>query len=110
MPNSAVDMIVNCLDTNDSGNRSAQYDDIVKWCNTNRARVLTIDPPTYKAAIKTHCSLGVGLPLKLHESWGKLYLCDVGIPPCVYKNLDITYQSPFAHKFCIPLHVKDYVG
>lgn len=110
LPTNTVDIIVNCLDNSDNSNHSAQYNDLIDWCNNNKANVLSLDPPNHKAAVKTQWSLGVALPLDLGESWGKPYLCDVGIPPCVYKQLGISYQSPFANKFYIPLHVDDNVA
>ena len=112
-PTCAVDMIVNCMDSADSAdssNRSAQCIDLIQWCNQNKANVLSIDPPNRTPVIKSHWALGVGLPLGLSEAWGKPYLCDVGIPPFVYKQLGITYQSPFAHKFYIPLHSSNSIG
>ena len=96
-------MIINALDSN---SQSTFNTDIIEWCNNNQANVLTIDPPLKGTHIDTKWSMGIALPLDLPESCGRHYLCDVGIPAAVFKELNISYKSPFAHKFYIPLQTE----
>lgn len=102
-------MIVNAMDNHENRHLlsgQSWYKSIVGWANQNRAPVLAIDPPTGGGAITTKWSLSLGLPLRLSERCGQVYLCDLGIPVQVFQEIGITYTSPFSHKFLIPLHSK----
>uniref|UniRef100_A0A1B0G261 Enhancer of mRNA-decapping protein 3 n=1 Tax=Glossina morsitans morsitans TaxID=37546 RepID=A0A1B0G261_GLOMM len=83
---------------------------IKKWLNDNRASVLAVDPPPNginDVCIK-HAILPI-LPLNGISSnhYGKLYLCNLGIPDKFYRDAGVKYKSPFGHKFVIPIHSKN---
>lgn len=77
---------------------------LVTWANKNKAPVVAIDPPVGGTGINTKWSLSVAMPLGLSDSCGQVYLCDLSLPNKIYKEINITYRSPFGHKFVIPLH------
>ena len=108
LPRKPVDVIVNALNSHaDSGATLQQewYQSVTDWANQNKASVLAIDPPAEGGDIKAKWSLGLGLPLSYADSCGQVYLCDLAIPQKIFKEVGITYRSPFAHKFVIPLHI-----
>ncbi|KAF3854984.1 hypothetical protein F7725_023039 [Dissostichus mawsoni] len=76
------------------------------WANQNRAPVLSLDPPGsgQGQAVEAKWSLSLCLPLSLAEGDGRVYLCDIGIPRQVFKEVGIKYICPFGCKFVIPLH------
>lgn len=81
-----------------------------KWLSENRASVLAVDPPP--DGINDVCIKYAILPiLPLNgissNNYGKLYLCNLGIPDKFYRDAGIKYKSPFGHKFVIPIHSKD---
>ncbi|XP_076620295.1 enhancer of mRNA-decapping protein 3 [Colletes latitarsis] len=78
---------------------------IAKWANSNRAPILAIEPPaTGTPGIFSKFSLLGGLPLFHSVNNGRLYLCNLALPNEVYRDVGITYRSPFGPKFVIPLH------
>ena len=101
------DLIVNALDNHENRHLlsgQSWYKALTAWANDSRAPVLSIDPPVEGGGINAKWSLCLGLPLALSERCGQPYLCDVGLPDLVFQACAITYQSPFAHKFVVPLH------
>ncbi|KAM4036754.1 enhancer of mRNA-decapping protein 3 isoform 1-T3 [Anomaloglossus baeobatrachus] len=108
LPNCPVDLVINCLDCHENAFLRDQpwYRAAVDWANQNRAPVLGIDPPVAdpEQGIHAKWSLQLGLPLALGEQAGRVYLCDIGIPQKVFREVGITYHSPFGCKFVIPLH------
>ncbi|XP_012157998.1 enhancer of mRNA-decapping protein 3 isoform X1 [Ceratitis capitata] len=81
-----------------------------KWLSENRASVLAVDPPPdgIKDVSIKYTILPI-LPLNgiSSNNYGKLYLCNLGIPDKFYRDAGIKYKSPFGHKFVIPIHSKD---
>lgn len=108
MPTKPVDMIVSAVDGIDSAvvsSRSPWYASVIEWANANKAPVLALDPPSGRVGISSKYSLAVALPLPFDKNCGQIYLCDIGIPSRIFTDAGISkYQSPFAHKFVIPLH------
>ncbi|XP_041442630.1 enhancer of mRNA-decapping protein 3-like isoform X3 [Xenopus laevis] len=108
LPQCPVDLVINCLDCNENSFLRDQpwYRAAVDWANQNRAPVLNIDPPVgdHVQGIDAKWSLELGLPLALGEQAGRIYLCDIGIPQKVFREVGIGYHSPFGCKFVIPLH------
>ncbi|XP_063305377.1 enhancer of mRNA-decapping protein 3 isoform X2 [Pelobates fuscus] len=108
LPDCPVDLVINCLDCHENAFLRDQpwYRAAVDWANGNRAPVLSIDPPVndQEQGIHAKWSLELGLPLALGEQAGRVYLCDIGIPQKVFREVGISYHSPFGCKFVIPLH------
>ncbi|KAM3925050.1 enhancer of mRNA-decapping protein 3 [Leptodactylus fuscus] len=108
LPDCPVDLVINCLDCHENAFLRDQpwYRAAVNWANQNRAPVLSIDPPVadQEQGIHAKWSLELGLPLALGEQAGRVYLCDIGIPQKVFREVGISYHSPFGCKFVIPLH------
>ncbi|XP_063782442.1 enhancer of mRNA-decapping protein 3 isoform X2 [Pseudophryne corroboree] len=108
LPDCPVDLVINCLDCHENAFLCDQpwYRAAVDWANQNRAPVLSIDPPVTDQSQGIHAkwSLELGLPLPLGEQAGRVYLCDIGIPQKVFREVGINYHSPFGCKFVIPLH------
>jgi len=100
-------MIISALDGSDveASKATTWYQSAVDWSNSNKAPVLAIDPPLGKVGITAKYSLAIALPLSLDAGCGQIYLCDLGLPTRLFQDAGIKrYQSPFAHKFVIPLH------
>ena len=105
LPTSSTDIIINAMDNHDNRHLltgQSWYKSLTTWVNIHRAAVLAIDPPPEGGTIDTKWSLSLALPLNLSERCGQVYLCDLGLPKRVFKEVGITYTSPFAHKFVIP--------
>lgn len=108
LPDTPVDLIINCLDCHENTFLMDQpwYRAAADWANQNRAPVLSLDPPAsgQRQAVEAKWSLSLCLPLPLTEGAGSVYLCDIGIPRQVFQEVGIKYHSPFGCKFVIPLH------
>lgn len=108
LPDTPVDLIINCLDCHENTFLKDQpwYRAAADWANQNRAPVLSLDPPVsgQRLAVEAKWSLSLCLPLPLAEGAGRVYLCDIGIPRHVFQEVGIEYHSPFGCKFVIPLH------
>ncbi|XP_055789073.1 enhancer of mRNA-decapping protein 3 [Salvelinus fontinalis] len=108
LPDSPVDLIINCLDCHENNFLMDQpwYQAAVDWANQNRAPVLSLDPPVSEQghAVEAKWTLSLGLPLPLSEGVGGVYLCDIGLPRQVFQEVGIKYHSPFGCKFVVPLH------
>lgn len=108
IPTCAVDMIINCMDSHENSVLQEQnwYQAHIKWATENRAQVFAIDPPMESVPIQPKWCLWPCLPLALVKNSAQAYLCDLGLPKKVFKDVGITYKSPFSHKFIIPIHEK----
>lgn len=106
LSSSAVDIIINAMDThgNTQYNQQGWFIACSEWANHNRAPVLSLDPPTDGTSIQTKWSLAICLPLTGKDNTSQVYLCDLGFPKKVFTDHGIEYISPFSHKFIIPLH------
>ena len=82
------------------------YQAHIKWATENRAQVFAIDPPMENVPIQPKWCLWPCLPLDMVKNSAQAYLCDLGLPKKVFKDVGITYKSPFSHKFIIPLYQK----
>lgn len=102
-----VDLIILALlDANTSSKTTITP--AARWANENRAQVLALDPPQLgTSGVTAKCALIPGLPMAYDSSNGKLYLCNVGIPLQVFKDVGIKYVSPFGPKFYMPLYPND---
>lgn len=108
IPTCAVDMIINCMDSHENSVLQEQnwYQAHIKWAKENRAQVFAIDPPMENVPIQPKWCLWPCLPLDLVKNSAQAYLCDLGLPTKVFRDVAITYKSPFSHKFIIPIHQK----
>ncbi|KAJ8377457.1 hypothetical protein AAFF_G00260150 [Aldrovandia affinis] len=106
LPDSQVDLVINCLDCHENAFLRDQPWYRADWANQTWAPVLTIDPPvsSQEQAVKAKWSLSLGLLLALAQSAGQVYLCDIGLPRHVFQEAGVNYHSPFGCKFVIPLH------
>ncbi|KAL0968695.1 hypothetical protein UPYG_G00270320 [Umbra pygmaea] len=107
LPDSPVDLIINCLDCHENTFlEQPWYRAAADWANQNRAPVLSLDPPVSGQghAVEAKWTLALGLPLALAEGAGRVYLCDIGLPQQVFQEVGIKYHSPFGCKFVVPLH------
>lgn len=108
LPTSPVDLVINCLDCHENHllREQSWYQTAADWANSNRAPVLSIDPAVSEQCqnIEAKWTLSLGLPLPLAETESRVYLCDIGIPKLVFREVGISYHSPFGCKFVIPLH------
>ena len=87
--------------------------ELIDLCNQHAGRVLSLDVPsglnatTGEApgvAIQPERTLTLALPKTgLHSVPGDLYLADIGIPPQLYEQLGLDYDSPFREDYWIPL-------
>lgn len=75
----------------------------------SRASLMAVDPPPAGISnLNIKCSILPMLPLEnVSASCGKLYLSNLAIPDKFFRDAGITYQSPFGHKFVIPLHTNN---
>ena len=87
---------------------SFEYNKAASWASNKRASVLALDPPAVGTpGIITKFALAPTLPMTYSPQNGKIYLCNIGIPVVVFKEMGIRYRSPFGSKFVIPLHPND---
>ncbi|KAL3288298.1 hypothetical protein HHI36_002746 [Cryptolaemus montrouzieri] len=92
----------------DEPDDAKSYVELSNWTNKNRAPVLALDPPSAGMPnFNPKFSLLPVLPLSHSSSNGKLYLCNLGIPQSIFKEVGIKYKSPFGPKFVIPLYPKN---
>ncbi|XP_062569542.1 enhancer of mRNA-decapping protein 3-like [Saccostrea cucullata] len=107
LSSSAVDIIINAMDTHENTQYKQQgwFIASTEWANHNRAPVLSIDPPANGASVQSKWSICICLPLTGKDGTSsQVYLCDLGFPKKVFTDHGIKYISPFSHKFIIPLH------
>jgi NAD(P)H-hydrate epimerase len=87
--------------------------DLIELCNQHAARVLSVDIPSGLDAttgearglvVRADRTLTLALPKTgLQGLGGELYLADLGIPPEVYEQIDVSYESPFTTSYWVPL-------
>ncbi len=91
---------------------------LIEWANEADTPILSLDIPTGLDAttgntpgivIHPKWTLTLALPKNGLLSYGasSLYLADIGIPDSVYHKLSIPYETPFDHRFIIPLFVEE---
>jgi enhancer of mRNA-decapping protein 3 len=104
--NIAIDLIINSIDSGDNISINSQlwYRNLVKYCSSNKASVISIDPSTDGGAIQSKLSIVPILPQVMSRNCGRIYLCDLGFTKKVFDSVNIKYQSPFGAKFLIPLY------
>eukprot|EP00794_Sanderia_malayensis_P016969 gene16969-18680_t len=108
LPTQPVDMVIDALTNHD--NSEVQNDWlpwVIEWANHKKAPVLALDPcirSPRQVDIVIKWSIALALPLIGSSKSGRMYLADVGIPDGIYKEVGISYTSPFGDKFIIPLN------
>ncbi|XP_049518415.1 enhancer of mRNA-decapping protein 3 isoform X2 [Dermacentor silvarum] len=113
LSSSRVDMVLASLDSVDGVSRAdpTAVATMANWINQSKAPVLWVDPPPNGSTVTPtpQWVLMPLLPLAMDErivaSTG-LYLCDVGVPCRVFRDLGVQYASPFGSKFVVVLHAK----
>lgn len=90
---------------------------LIEWANGQKCPKLSLDVPsgidattgeTPGAFIKADWTLTLALPKTglLPALTGGLFLADIGIPAETYRILEIPYQTPFDHRFYLPIWAK----
>jgi len=104
LPNCTVDLIIMALDDHDLWQQERSqpwHRGVVKWCKEQRCPVFGIDPlaSPIPQPITFKASLIPGLPL-WHDGThtGKIHMVNLAVPAKVYKDVGISYQSPFGAK------------
>lgn len=103
----AIDLIINGLDSginNNLINSQLWFRNLVKYLSICKANILSIDPSPEGSLIQSKYSIVPILPQQMNKNCGRIYLCDLGLSPKIFNNLNIKYQSPFGAKFIIPLY------
>lgn len=88
---------------------------LIEWANARACPIVALDVPSgldattgdaSGPAIRATMTMTLALPKTgLHPTTsGHLVLADLGIPDAVYRQLGLSIQSPFDHRFAIPLH------
>lgn len=91
--------------------------ELIRWANQRSqtsASILALDLPSGVNAttgealgdvIKARWTMTLALPKTglLPENTGELFLADIGIPEETYHRLGLSYTSPFADRFRVPL-------
>lgn len=107
LPKSPVDLVVVALDDHDTYEQERRQDwhkTATKWSTECRAPILAIDPVPMMAS-HAKASLMAGLPIwHPHNTAGAVYLVNLALPSKVYKDVGISFVSPFGAKSCISLH------
>ncbi len=105
----SVDLVVMALDDHEIWEQEqgqGWHKGAVRWCHEIKAPVLGIDPlaSPHSPPVTFKASLLPGLPL-WHEgsAAGKVYMVNLAIPNKVYKDVGISYQSPFGAKTFVAL-------
>jgi enhancer of mRNA-decapping protein 3 len=105
----SVDLIINGLESAATLNNftlanQAWFRELIKYVESCKANVLTIDPCQEGSALQSKWSILPILPMAMSSNCGRVYLCDLGVTSSVFNSCNIKYQSPFGAKFLIPLH------
>lgn len=109
LPSCTVDLIIMALDDHDLWQQERSqpwHRGVVSWCKEQRCPILGIDPlaSPISQPITFKASLIPGLPLWHDGSHtGKIHMVNLAVPAKVYKDVGITYQSPFGAKSFITL-------
>ena len=109
LPNCTVDLVVMALDDHDLWEQERSqpwHRALVRWCKDLRSPVLAVDPLASPIShpVVFKASLIPGLPL-WHEGTmtGKIHMVNLAVPAKVYKDVGITYHSPFGSKSYVTL-------
>ena len=88
--------------------------ELIEMCNKLAKQVISLDVPSGVdstsgekpgAAIRAEATLTLALPkIGLHKIEGELLLADIGIPPEVYRHLDIELDAIFNGQYVVPIH------
>jgi NAD(P)H-hydrate epimerase len=86
---------------------------LIELCNRRASRILSLDVPSglnattgeaLGAVVQAERTLTLALPKTgLRGLPGDLYLADIGIPPGVYGQIGLSYESPFGRNYWIRL-------
>jgi NAD(P)H-hydrate epimerase len=90
---------------------------LIQWANFVDAPILSLDIPsgvdattgeTAGESIQPTWTITLALPKTglVPGKTGSLFLADIGIPELVFRKIGIQYQSPFDHRFRVPLFTK----
>ena len=110
-----VDLVVDALIG--YGLRSAPRSpvaELIRWANGTGTPILALDVPSGVDAttghrpgdcIQPHWTMTLALPKTglSPQRTGQLFLADIGIPAQTYRRLGLSYVSPFAKGFWVPL-------
>jgi NAD(P)H-hydrate epimerase len=87
--------------------------ELIDLCNKHAARVLSLDLPSGLDAttgeapgvvVRPERTLTLALPKTgLHRVPGELYLADIGIPPEVFRQIGVSFESPFGSRYWVRL-------
>ena len=88
--------------------------ELIQWAKGTGASILALDVPSGLDAttggtpgdcIQPHWTMTLALPKTglLPQRTGQLFLADIGIPVQTYRRLGLSYVSPFAKSFWVPL-------
>jgi NAD(P)H-hydrate epimerase len=88
--------------------------ELIRWANGTGAPILALDVPSGLDAttggtpgdcIQPQWTMTLALPKTglLPQRTGQLFLADIGIPVQTYRRLGLSYVSPFAKGFWVPL-------
>ena len=87
----------------------------VQWAKGSHQVVVALDPLTpsqakpelpIKASVLPGCPpLWYGTAKSSAGHHGKLYMANLAMPAKVYKDVGLSYASPFGAKSCIPLNI-----
>jgi NAD(P)H-hydrate epimerase len=87
--------------------------ELIDRCNEHAARVLSLDLPSGLDAttgdapgmvVQPERTLTLALPKTgLRDVQGELYLADIGIPPEMYRALDLSFEWPSLESYCLRL-------
>nr|CAB3240808.1 enhancer of mRNA-decapping protein 3-like [Phallusia mammillata] len=109
LPSTPVDLVIVAMEDGFSSffRQHAWYKAATRWCSNTIAPIMCFCPPDdedFKPKFNIKWSVCSILPQSLPESFGLVYLLDIGLPPMVFKQVGITYRSPFCSKSFIALH------
>jgi NAD(P)H-hydrate epimerase len=90
--------------------------ELIRLCNEHAKRVLSLDLPSGMnattgeapgAMVRPERTLTLALPkIGLELFRGELYLADIGIPPEVYRPLNLTFEWPFRTRYWVRLETE----
>jgi len=109
LPSCTLDLIIMALDDHDLWQQERSqpwHRGVVRWCKEQRCPIFGIDPlaSPISQPITFKASLTPGLPLWHDGSQtGKIHMVNLAVPAKVYKDVGISYQSPFGAKSYVTL-------
>jgi NAD(P)H-hydrate epimerase len=101
-----------------AGALSGIYAQLIDWANATGAKLLALDSPSGLDSttgtadgpvIRADMTMTLALPKTGLASGkgGNLLLADIGIPVETYRRLNLSYLSPFASRYMVPLHLQN---